>query len=143
MNASNDSADVGSVSHDGVSGIAGGDGAVEDSGVADGGGAIGGERDVAADGPPLADVIAFAATESGVEVSVVSTGCTTRESVEAHVERLDADTVALTVRRVKPDGCRRVPFGVSVELGRDELGIGDEAIVLENPLSPLPGRGRR
>jgi len=92
---------------------------------------------------PLAELTAFALSGEGIAIDVVSTGCTTRESIEARVERVDERTVALTLLRVVPDGCRRMPMNKRLEFSRAALGIGEEdGIVLRNPLGRLPGRGR-
>lgn len=71
---------------------------------------------------------------------VVSTGCTTKDSLEARVERLDEFTVALTLLRVKPDLCRRMPTTTRIDYSRESLGIADAAVVLRNPIVMLPGR---
>jgi len=92
---------------------------------------------------PMAEVTSFVAGEAGIRFTVISTGCTTSASIETSVESIDADTAAVTVLRVKPDRCRRMPMNLPFELSRDELGLGDETIVLRNPVVPLPSRGRR
>lgn len=88
----------------------------------------------------LAAVTAVLQTDESIVLDVVSTGCTTIESIEARVEQIDDDTATLTLLQVSPDHCRRMPFSVQLEYSRASLGIEGKGFLLLNPIVPLPGR---
>ena len=90
---------------------------------------------------PLAEVIGFEQTASGILIRVITTGCTRSEDLKPVIKRLDADRVQLTVLRLKTDDCRRMPASKSVDYSLESLGLKDEEVILMNPLVAMPGRG--
>jgi len=88
----------------------------------------------------LAAVTAVSQTDESIVLEVVSTGCTTIDSIEARVEQIDDDKATLTFLQVVPDHCRRMPFSVQLEYSRVSLGIEGKGFVLLNPIVSLPGR---
>jgi len=91
----------------------------------------------------LAKLVGFRKTKDALVFDVVSTGCTTHRSVKPVIERIDDTTVGLALLRIKPDRCRRAPLAKRIVYSREELQIGDEDVVLRNPIGKLPGRATR
>lgn len=90
----------------------------------------------------LAAVTAVSQTAESIVLHVVSTGCTTIDSIEARVEHIDDDRATLTFLQLVPDHCRRMPFSVRFEYSRASLGIEGKEVMLLNPLVSVPGRRR-
>lgn len=90
----------------------------------------------------LAAVTAVSQTAESIVLHVVSTGCTTIDSIEARVEHIADDRATLTFLQLVPDHCRRMPFSVRFEYSRASLGIEGKEVMLLNPLVSVPGRRR-
>jgi len=90
---------------------------------------------------PLAEITAFEQNAEGVQLRVITTGCTRDDDLQPVVKRIDASEIQLTVLRIRPDDCRRMPAEKSVQFSREMLEIDQEKIILMNPLVALRRRG--
>lgn len=65
-------------------------------------------------------------------MEVLSNGCTQASDFELHYADTAKDELTVTVLRVKPDGCRKMPAVVSVTLPMDGEKVAGKSVLLAN-----------
>jgi hypothetical protein len=71
---------------------------------------------------PLTNLIGAEATESGIDVTVPTGGCTKKEDFEVTSQSLGGGKAVVTVRRLKPDDCKgNFPSGLKLTFTWSEL----------------------
>ena len=79
------------------------------------------------------------ATPTELLVEVTSNGCTRAEDISAKVEH-DRGQQRITIARLKPDYCRRMPFAIPVTITAEDFGLDlKQPYQVLNPITAAPG----
>lgn len=80
------------------------------------------------------------ATANELIVEVTSNGCTRAEDISAKVQHDDGQQL-VTITRLKPDYCRRMPFAIPVTITATQFGLDlKQPYQVLNPITASPGK---